>query len=260
MLATVALIAIIDHRIMEILRFEWRIVIILLFAGLFLGFLYREGITSPARFSILSLFRIRMFTLSGLSLPLVGVAQVMVGFVLPFYLQDILHCPRRLWVFVYQCTGFHGDLVSPCRLGCGQGRPAAAFDRGHSFPRDLRRSRRVSAADSHWISAVLVFGVVGIGNRALLSTESRGHDRLGSRATSGRGSGEIMSCSVWEAHLGFRWVRCSHRGVSLLQRRCVATPTPANPVVFVSAMNFTFFVAGIMGLVAMACSAMRGKR
>jgi hypothetical protein len=39
-----------------------------------------------------------------------------------------------------------------------------------------------------------------------------------------------------------------------------ATPTPANPVVFVSAMNFTFFAAGIMGLVAMACSAMRGKR
>jgi len=39
-----------------------------------------------------------------------------------------------------------------------------------------------------------------------------------------------------------------------------ATPTPANPVMFVSAMNFTFFVAGIMGLVAMACSAMRGKQ
>jgi hypothetical protein len=39
-----------------------------------------------------------------------------------------------------------------------------------------------------------------------------------------------------------------------------ATPTPANPLVFVSAMNFTFFVAGIMGLMAMACSAMRGTK
>jgi hypothetical protein len=37
-----------------------------------------------------------------------------------------------------------------------------------------------------------------------------------------------------------------------------ATPTPAHPALFVSAMNFTFFVAGIMGLGAMACSAMRG--
>jgi hypothetical protein len=30
--------------------------------------------------------------------------------------------------------------------------------------------------------------------------------------------------------------------------------------VFVSAMNFTFFGAGIMGLMAMACSAMRGTQ
>jgi hypothetical protein len=39
-----------------------------------------------------------------------------------------------------------------------------------------------------------------------------------------------------------------------------ATPTPANPALFVRAMNFTFFVAGIMALVAMACSAMRGEQ
>jgi hypothetical protein len=39
-----------------------------------------------------------------------------------------------------------------------------------------------------------------------------------------------------------------------------ATPTPAHPAVFVSAMNFTFFAAGTMGLIAMACSAMRGKQ
>ena len=32
-----------------------------------------------------------MFTLSALALLLVGVSQVMIGFVLPFYLQDVLH-------------------------------------------------------------------------------------------------------------------------------------------------------------------------
>jgi hypothetical protein len=37
-----------------------------------------------------------------------------------------------------------------------------------------------------------------------------------------------------------------------------ATPTPANPAIFVSAMNFTFFLTGIMALAAIACSAMRG--
>ena len=39
-----------------------------------------------------------------------------------------------------------------------------------------------------------------------------------------------------------------------------ATPTPANPAVFVSAMNFSFFMGGMMALVAMTFSAMRGKQ
>ena len=39
-----------------------------------------------------------------------------------------------------------------------------------------------------------------------------------------------------------------------------ATPTPANAMAFVQAMNFSFFTGGIMALIAMVCSAMRGKR
>jgi hypothetical protein len=38
-----------------------------------------------------------------------------------------------------------------------------------------------------------------------------------------------------------------------------ATPTPANSAVFVQAMNFSFLVGGLMALVAMFCSALRGK-
>ena len=60
------------------------------FVIVFIGFLYRERTTSSPILD-LSLFRIRMFTLSGLALLLVGVAQVMIGFLLPFYLQDVLH-------------------------------------------------------------------------------------------------------------------------------------------------------------------------
>jgi len=39
-----------------------------------------------------------------------------------------------------------------------------------------------------------------------------------------------------------------------------ATPTPANSTVFVQAMNFSFVLGGLMALVAMFCSAMRGQR
>jgi len=39
-----------------------------------------------------------------------------------------------------------------------------------------------------------------------------------------------------------------------------ATPTAANAVVFVKAMNFSFFMSGILAIVAMACSATRGQQ
>jgi hypothetical protein len=39
-----------------------------------------------------------------------------------------------------------------------------------------------------------------------------------------------------------------------------ATPTAANALVFVKSMNFSFLMSGIMGLVAMLCSAMRGQQ
>jgi MFS family permease len=37
-----------------------------------------------------------------------------------------------------------------------------------------------------------------------------------------------------------------------------ATPTAGNATIFVKSMNFSFAVSGIMGLIAMLCSAMRG--
>jgi MFS family permease len=40
----------------------------------------------------------------------------------------------------------------------------------------------------------------------------------------------------------------------------VALPTAAQPAVFVRAMNFSFLVGGCIALVAMASSAIRGKR
>ena len=88
--ATVTLVSCIDHRIMESLTPPARLALVVGFVGLFLGFLYREYTTASPILD-LSLFRIRMFTLSALALLLVGVSQVMIGFVLPFYLQDVLH-------------------------------------------------------------------------------------------------------------------------------------------------------------------------
>jgi MFS family permease len=260
-LATVALIAIIDHRIMEMVSFALRIVGIVLFAGLFLGFLYREW-TTPSPILDLSLFRIRMFTLSGLSLLLVGVAQVMVGFVLPFYLQDILHLSPSFMGFLFisapvftvtlsPVAGWVADKVGP-RLPSTAGilfLVIAAFIGGF-----LR-------ADSHWTSAVVVLALWGLAtalfyppnHAAMIGSVPAQHRGVATGAVYvmfGLGSTFGISMGTLLLTAAFRY----YSGDAL------ATPTPANPAVFVRAMNFTFFVAGIMGLMAMACSAMRGKK
>jgi EmrB/QacA subfamily drug resistance transporter len=259
-LATVALIAIIDHRIMEILGFELRIVMILLFAGLFLGFLYREGTTASPILD-LSLFRIRMFTLSGLSLLLVGVAQVMVGFVLPFYLQDILHLsPSFMGLLFISAPVFTVTLSPVAGWIADKVGPRLPSTAGILFLVISTFLGGFLHADSHWTSAVLVLALWGLAtalfyppnHAAMIGSVPAQHRGVATGAVYvmfGLGSTFGISMGTLLLTAAFRYYSGD----------AAATPTPANPLVFVSAMNFTFFVAGIMGLMAMACSAMRGK-
>ncbi|HSF58938.1 MAG TPA: MFS transporter, partial [Candidatus Binatia bacterium] len=260
-LATVALIAIIDHRIMELLGFELGIVIILLFAGLFLAFLYREWTTTSPILD-LSLFRIRMFTLSGLSLLLVGVAQVMVSFVLPFYLQDILQLSPSFMGFLFisapvftvtlsPVAGWVADKIGP-RLPSTVGILLLVIS---SFVGGFLR------ADSHWTSAVIVLALWGLATALFYPPNHAA--MIGSVPAQHRGvaTGAIYVLfglgSTFGISLGTLLLTAAFRHYS---GDPSATPTPANPVIFVSAMNFTFFLTGIMGLAAMACSAMRGAQ
>ena len=216
----------------------------------------------PSPILDLSLFRIRMFTLSGLSLLLVGVAQVMVGFVLPFYLQDILHLSPSFMGFLFisapvftvtlsPFAGWVADKVGP-RLPSTAGilvLVIAAFIGGF-----LR-------ADSHWTSPVVVLALWGLAtalfyppnHAAMIGSVPAQHRGVATGAVYvifGLGSTFGISMGTLLLTAAFRYYSGD----------ASATPTPAHPAVFVSAMNSTFFAAGIMGLMAMACSAMRGKQ
>ena len=259
-LATVALIAIIDHRIMEIARLEWRLAIIVLFAGSFLGFLYRERTTASPILD-LSLFRIRMFTLSSLSLLLVGVAQAMVGFLLPFYLQDVLHLSPSFMGLLFisapvftvtlsPVAGWVADKVGP-RLPSTVG---ILFMLISAFLGGFLRT------DSHWTSAVVVLALWGLAtalfyppnHAAMIGSVPAQHRGVATGAVYvmfGLGNTFGISMGTLLLTAAFRYYSGD----------ASATPTPANPAAFVSAMNFSFFMAAIMGLVAMSCSAMRGK-
>jgi EmrB/QacA subfamily drug resistance transporter len=258
--ATVALIASIDHRIMEVAGPATRFLFIAGFLSFFGGFLYRE-MTCASPILDLSLFRIRMFSLSSLSLLLVGVAQVMIGFVLPFYLQDILHLKPSFIGLLFISAPIFTVSLSPF-VGW-------AVDKvGPRLPATIGISFLVCAAflgsflrtDSQWSLAVAVLALWGLATALFFTsnhtamitsvpTEHRGvatgaiYVMFGLGTTFGVSLGTLLLTAAFRYYSGDP----------------TATPTPADAIVFVQAMNFSFFTGGIMALIAMICSAMRGK-
>ena len=259
--ATVGLIAVIDHRIMEAAGRQMQVGLIAGFVVFFLAFLYRESSTSSPILD-LSLFRIRMFSISSLSLLLVGVAQVMIGFVLPFYLQDILHLSPSFMGLLFVSAPVFTVTLSPV-VGWVTDKV------GPRLPATVGISFLVAAAflgsflrtDSHWMMAVLVLALWGLATAmffppnhtamiASVPVQHRGvatgaiYVMFGIGSTIGISLGTVLLTAAFRYYSG----------------DATATPTPANPAVFVSAMNFSFFMGGMMALVAMTFSALRGKQ
>lgn len=259
--ATVTLIAIIDYHIMEIVAGLLRIGLIAGFVVLFAGFLYRESSTSSPILD-LNLFRIRMFTLSSLSLLLVGVAQVMIGFVLPFYLQDILHLSPSFMGLLFISAPIFTVTLSPL-VGwvtdkVGPRLPATV---GLSFLVIGAFLGGFLRAESHWIFAVVVLALWGLAmalfyppnHTAMISSVPDQHRGVATGAIYvmfGLGTTIGVSLSTLMLTAAFRYYSGD----------ATAMPTPANAAVFVKSMNFSFLMSGVMGLVAMLCSAMRGQQ
>ena len=203
-----------------------------------------------------------MFSISSLSLLLVGVAQVMIGFVLPFYLQDILHLSPSFMGLLFVSAPVFTVTLSPV-VGWVTDKV------GPRLPATVGISFLVAAAflgsflrtDSHWIMAVLVLALWGLATAmffppnhtamiASVPVQHRGvatgaiYVMFGIGSTIGISLGTVLLTAAFRYYSG----------------DATATPTPANPAVFVSAMNFSFFMGGMMALVAMTFSAMRGKQ
>jgi EmrB/QacA subfamily drug resistance transporter len=259
--ATIALIAAVDHRVMESLAPALRVALVVGFFVVFFGFLYREK-TTPSPILDLSLFRIRMFTLSSLALLLVGVAQVMIGFVLPFYLQDVLDLKPSFigllcvsapifTVTLSPLVGWAVDKVGP-RLPATVG---IAFLAGAGFIGSYLRT------DSHWLSAVLVLGLWGLATALFFTANHTAMITCVPTQHRGVATGAIYVMfglgTTFGVSLGTMLLTASFR---YFTGDSSATPTAANPDMFVRSMNFSFMIGGSMALLAMLLSALRGER
>ena len=218
--ATLTLISAIDYRIMESLAPPVRIALIVGFVLCFVGFIYREYTTASPILD-LSLFRIRMFTLSALALLLVGVSQVMIGFLLPFYLQDVLHLKPTFIGLLFVSAPIFTVTLSPLvgwavdKMGprCAGDSRHCILGRGGVF-RIVPAPRL--ALDRGGVRACLV----GIGDGVIFYFESYSDDRFRARPASRRRHRRDLrylrlGYDVWR-FLGHAF---TDGGLSLLQRR-----------------------------------------
>src|SRR5213594_1030047 len=97
---TVMLTLLLDRRSAETFGGERTGVMALVFVATLLGFLAHER-RAISPIVNLALFKIRMFTSSILSLLLIATTNSLLGFLMPFYIQDVLHFSPSLMGLIF---------------------------------------------------------------------------------------------------------------------------------------------------------------
>ncbi|TAK08603.1 MFS transporter [bacterium] len=258
-LATVALIALLDRRFMEILSRGWQIALVAAFVSLFAGFIFREAAAASPLLE-LSLFRIRLFAFSTICLLLMTITQSLTGFLLPFYFQEILRLSPTFMGLLFMSMpifsvtlspvgGFLSDKVGP-RL------PATA---GVFFFGAAALLGAFLRTDSQWILPTVMLALGGLGtgffyppnHTAMISSVPQEYRGVASGSLYMMfGLGNILGIT-----LGSFLMTASFRFHSGLPEA-----TAAEPAAFVAALNTTFLAAVAFSLIAAFCSLSRGNK
>jgi MFS family permease len=222
-------------------------------------FLHESRTESP--FVNLELFKIRRFSFSVASLLVVSICYSLTGFLMPFYLQDILHftptqvgilfmAPSILTVALAPLSGFMTDRLGP-RI------PATV---GVVFMMISLAGGGMLRTDSHWLlpASLIVVGAItnGIFNPAnstamisMMAKEHRGFASAMNHVTFGFGNVFGVALGGLCMSLAFEY----HTGIK------AAALTAENPEGFVAALNTTFIAAIVFCLVGIFTSALRGE-
>ncbi len=210
----------------------------------------------------LGLFRIRMFVFSVLSLLVFATTSSILTFLLPFYIQDVLHRSPSfmgllflsapvLTISLAVLAGHLTDRVGP-RIPATIGLSVimAAFAIGAGLK-----------VDSHWILPGLLLAFTGIGQGFFNTPNQTAIIGSVPRAYRGFATGLVQMMFGLGSLLGI-----SLGGALLTQMfryysgNPDATPSAEAPAAFVAAMNATYAVCFVLMTVALAASLMRGGR
>ena len=257
---TTTLVFIFDRRTHEIIGKSSKFGLAVLFLSCLAGLISHESRTKSP-FVNFELFKIRRFTFSALSLLIVAISYTLTGFLMPFYLQGILHlspsvvgllfmAPSILTVALAPVSGYMTDRLgprTPATLG------AAIMVASVSIGGFLR-------PDSHWPlpTLLIVLGACtnGMFNPAnsmamigMMPREHRGFASSVNHVTFGLGN--ILGVAIGSTLMGAAFEHYTGlAGASL---------STDNPAAFVAALNTTFLAAAVLSIGAVIASAARGN-
>jgi EmrB/QacA subfamily drug resistance transporter len=210
----------------------------------------------------LALFRIRMFVFSVLSLLLFATTSSVLTFLLPFYIQDVLHRSPSfmgllflsapvLTISLAVLAGHLTDRIGPrIPASFGLAMIMAAFAVGVTLQ-----------VDSHWSLPALLLALTGIGQGFFNTPNQTAIIGSVPRAYRGFATGLVQMLFGLGSLLGI-----SLGGALLTQMfrhysgQPDATPSAEAPEAFVAAMSATYAVCFGLMLVALVASLMRGGR
>ena len=256
---TTILVFLFDRRTQQMIGGSTQILLMFLLLGSLAAFIVHESRTAQP-FVNLELFRIRRFSFSVVSLLVVAMCYSLTGFLLPFYLQDILRlsptqvgvlfmAPSVLTVALAPLSGYMTD-----RLG-----PRVPATIGVSFMVVSLAVGGLLRVDSHWTLPALLIIVGAITNGifnpanstamiAMMPREHRGFASAVNHVTFGFGN--VLGVALGGLSMSIAFEYFTGRQPTNL--------TTENPSGFVTALNTTFLAAIVFSVIAILTSALGG--
>ena len=258
---TLSLITVLDRIVIELVGPGLRGVAVALFVISFLVFLLRESFASSPLLD-LSLFKIRMFAFSASCLLVVSINHSMSSFLLPFYLQEILHLSPSFIGLLFMSAPVFTVTLSP--VGgyiADKWGPRVPSTTGVVLFGTAALIGTLLRTDSHWLLATLLLGLQGLAtsmffpanHAAMIGSVPEGNRGVATGALYVMfGLGNIFGITLGNFLMtaGFRY----YTGIDTV------IPSSANPAAFVSALNIAYLTAVGMYICAAAGTIMRGNK
>jgi len=258
---TMALTLVVDRRSAEAIGVGQTGVMIVVFALTLAGFLVHERrAVNPV--VNLALFRIRMFAFSVLSLLVFAITSSVLTFLLPFYLQDVLHhSPSFIGLLFLSAPVLTISLAALAGLLTDRIGPMIPASIGLSVIMMGFAIGVVLKVDSHWSLPALLLACTGIGQGFFNTPNQTAIIGSVPREYRGFATGLVQMIfgvgSLLGISLGGALLTVMFRHYSGIPD---ATPSADAPGPFVAAMSTTYAVCLAVMTVALIASLMRGGR